>query len=384
MENPRELMCRAMALGEPPRVPVMCQLSIGHTLLNSGVHPVDFFLSNESYAGALLGMREAYGFDGILIHKPGRDPAFGGLIDTADRDAATPRITLRGGGWIDCTRDDDPYLREVGLSRPEDVTQIDPADPLAWAPPAFAEWCRHKGTGNWATPDAFPDYYYGCIDLVLAAAGDEYSVHGEVRAPFDHFLNIVGMQDGLVALALEPDHCAAIMDTCTRTSVAWAVAQARRGCDAIKISSPYAGAGFISRDMYAEWIVPFERRVAQAVRDEGKFVYTHTCGAIGDRLDLLAETGIHGIETLDPPPLGTVDLGAAKAQLRDRLFIKGNVDPVNTLLRKTRDGALADVRKAHETGREGGQFILSTACSVAPHTPPENVRLLADVVHGRA
>jgi uroporphyrinogen-III decarboxylase len=136
--------------------------------------------------------------------------------------------------------------------------------------------------------------------------------------------------------------------------------------------------------MYAEWIVPFERQVAQAVRDEGAFVYTHTCGAIGDRLDLLAETGIHGIETLDPPPLGTVDLAMAKTQLRDRLFIKGNVDPVNTLLRKSRGEALADIRWAHEIGRVGGQFILSTACSVAPHTPPENVRLLADVVHGRA
>jgi hypothetical protein len=383
MAAPKELMRGAMAMGEPERVPAMCQLAIGHTLLQSGAHPVDFFLSNDAYADALLRVREMYGFDGILLHKPGRDPHFGGLIAGIDRDAATPRITLPDGAWIDCTRDDDPYLRGVALERPACVADIDPADPLAWAPPAFVEWCRHKGTANWRSPGDFPEYYYGAIDRVLAAAGAEFSVHGEVRAPLDHFLNIVGMEDGLLAMAMEPDACAALMETFTAWCAAWAVAQVRRGCDAVKVSSPYAGAGFISRPMYEEWVVPYERRVAQAVRAEGAFVYTHTCGAIGDRLDLLVATEIHGIETLDPPPLGTVDLAAAKRELRDRLFIKGNIDPVNSLLRKTRDAAREDVAQAYETGREGGQFILSTACSVAPRTPPENVRLLADCVHGR-
>jgi hypothetical protein len=376
-------MREAMSLGEPVRVPVMCQLAIGHTLVQTRVHPVDFLLSNDAYAEALLQVRELYGFDGILLHKPGRDPEFGGLIAGIDRDAPTPRIALDGGAHIDCTRDDDPYLRGVTLLRPLSVEEFDPADPLAWAPPAFVEWCRHKGTANWRSPDEFPDYYYGAIDRVLAAAGAEFSVHGEVRAPLDHFLNIVGMEDGLIALTTEPDDSAALMDTFTQFSVAWAVAQVRRGCHAIKISSPYAGAGFISRSMYGEWVVPYERRVAEAVRAEGAFVYTHTCGAIGDRLDLLADTGVNGIETLDPPPLGTVDLAEAKRLLHDRLFIKGNIDPVNTLLRKSRDAARLDVVRAHETGREGGQFILSTACSVAPRTPRENVRLLADCVHGR-
>ena len=36
------------------------------------------------------------------------------------------------------------------------------------------------------------------LDEVIARVGDEYSVHGEVRAPFDHFLNLVGMEEGLL------------------------------------------------------------------------------------------------------------------------------------------------------------------------------------------
>ena len=60
--------------------------------------------------------------------------------------------------------------------------------------------------------------------------------------------------------------------------------------------------------------------------------YTHTCGAIGDRLDLMADTGLDGIDTLDPPPLGTVDLARAKAEFGERLFFKGNLDAVNEML----------------------------------------------------
>ncbi len=66
-------------------------------------------------------------------------------------------------------------------------------------------------------------------------------------------------------------------------------------------------------------------------------VYIHTCGAIGDRLELLAASGADGVDTLDPPPLGNVDLADAKRRIGNRLFIKGNIDPVNTLLRKSRE-----------------------------------------------
>ena len=166
----------------------------------------------------------------------------------------------------------------------------------------------------------------------------------------------------------------------TDSTIVWAVAQLRRGCEAIKLSSPYAGAGFLSRAMYADFVLPFERRIAEAVRGEGGVIYTHTCGAIGDRLDLMAESGINGIETLDPPPLGTVELRGAKRLLRDRLFIKGNIDPVHVLAALPLEQARESVRKTYEIGKEGGQYILSTACSVAPRTPPENVALLAEIV----
>jgi len=37
----------------------------------------------------------------------------------------------------------------------------------------------------------------------------------------------------------------------------------------------------------------------------------------------MAQTEVDGIDTLDPPPLGTVDLAKAKAEFGRRFFFKG-------------------------------------------------------------
>jgi uroporphyrinogen decarboxylase len=116
--------------------------------------------------------------------------------------------------------------------------------------------------------------------------------------------------------------------------------------------------------------------VTEAVKATGTPVYTHTCGRIGDRLDLMLETGTQGIDTLDPPPLGNTELAAAKARIGDRVFLKGNMDSVVLLRAQTRDEVIAHATDRIRAGMPGGGYILSTACSVAPRVEPWKLELL--------
>jgi uroporphyrinogen decarboxylase len=95
-------------------------------------------------------------------------------------------------------------------------------------------------------------------------------------------------------------------------------------------------------------------------------------------------TGTDGIDTLDPPPLGNVELEEAKALLGESAFIKGNIDPVNTLLNGSPNDVAQDAKNRLAIGKPRGGYILSTACSVAPKTPPENIETLYETVltHG--
>jgi uroporphyrinogen-III decarboxylase len=150
--------------------------------------------------------------------------------------------------------------------------------------------------------------------------------------------------------------------------------------DAVKVSSPYAGSGFISPQFYRKFVMPFESRVARAAREAGVPAYIHTCGRVDDRLEMMAEAGFAGIECLDPPPLGDVELAGAKRRVGGRMFIKGNIDPVHVLLRGSVEQVRQNVQSGLEAGKPGGGYVLSTACSIAPRTPSENIQALAGAV----
>ncbi|MBN2270844.1 MAG: hypothetical protein JXN61_09535, partial [Sedimentisphaerales bacterium] len=81
-----------------------------------------------------------------------------------------------------------------------------------------------------------------------------------------------------------------------------------------------------------------------------------------------------GIDTLDPPPLGTVDLDQAKAEYGKRFFFKGNLDAVNEMLNADDATFEQAVKNRLEIGKPGAGYILSSACSVAPHVRPERLK----------
>ncbi len=379
--TPKELVNGAMRRQRPERIPVMCQLANGHTILHTGVHPIDYWVDNEVWADCLLQIRARYDFDGILVHKPARVHDILDRVVRVDYDSEVPTLYFSDGGRVECTRDDDAYYKGGEDFHFPAIEDLDPADLLGWAPESYVAFEQSKATIGISDPDQLEDHHFATLDRVLKKAGDTYSVHGEVRAPLDHMLSITGMETGLMALLDAPDKIHQILEVTTGWSIALAVAQARRGAAAIKVSSPFAGSSFLSPEMYREFILPYESKIASAVVELGVPVYTHTCGAIGDRLELMCAAGISGIECLDPPPLGDVELSEAVELLQDRIFIKGNVDPVNTLLRGDATTIRADVGAILATAGPMPGFILSSACSVAPPTPPDHLKLMVELCH---
>jgi len=367
-------MRRAMALGRPARVPVMCQMSIGHMLLQTGLPPLEFWLDRQCYAEGLLRMRKLYDFDGILVSLHGhRDDWSKGLRAYRRGDEENEAL------WDDGSRtlfphDDLPRQVPASPAARPSILDFDPA-----AIPKIVDYIPVSQGLRFSIDIGKP---FAVVKDLIRRAGERYSIHGEVTSPLDYFLDVFGFAEGFLALADEPERSKAALGRFADGVARIASGLAELGVDAVKISSPYAGAGFLSPRHYREFVLPFESRIVAAVRSRGVFAYTHTCGAIGDRLELMAESGVSGLECLDPPPLGNVELAEAKARVGGRLFIKGNVDPVHTLLPGPLPAVEADVRRRLAVGAEGGGYILSTACSIAPRTPRAHVQALAALAAG--
>ena len=369
---------------KPDRVPVMCQLALGHYFLNTPVPPHRIWFTSEGFAEALVLLQRRYRFDGILINLPGR-PAdiLDGVARVEKSGDGGERLVWKNGDCTVVPPDDSAHHYAAdgsSLKRAEfaavDPDRLDGLDDLTGYIWNTYHVPRLAGKTRPGPLSETPDYFFRTIDFVKAAVGDGVSVHGEVFSPFTHLMELFGYEEALMGLMTDPAKCHALLERFTVAAVAWGVAQARRGVDAVLISSAFAGGGFISQEMYREFVLPYERRMTDAIRPTGVPVYTHTCGRIGDRLELMEETGIDGLDTLDPPPLGNVELAEAKRLVGGRMFIKGNMNSVALLDYKTKEQVVAEAGHCIRVGKPGGGYILSTACSVAPRVEPWKLELL--------
>lgn len=382
--NGKERIRAAMGHQPVDRVPVMCQLSIGHYLLNTDVTPVECWFTSEGFGRALTALQQQYRFDGILINLPGRDPEWMRHVDRIETAAdGSQTVYFRGGDKAWCPADDNVHhLTEGGRRRPT-LHEVDP-DRIHYDDPHCLGGLKYPfyfGLEPYRpdTSDYWPDYFFRTIELVAGRVGETISVHSEVFSPWTQLMELFGYEQGLMAVLDDPQKCRAILAAYTQGTCDLAVRQARHGADAVLISSAFAGGGFISPRQYEQFVLPYEAQVTARIREEaGVPVYTHTCGDIGDRLEQMADTGTDGIDTLDPPPLGSIDLEDAKRRVGDRVFFKGNIDPVNTLLKKTREEVRADALRRLSVGSPGSGYILSSACSVSPRVPPENLTVLVE------
>ncbi len=371
--NSRERMAAAMRIEEPDRVPVMCQLSLGHYFLQAGLPPHRIWFTSEGFAEAMVKIQRRYRFDGIVVNLPGRPENILDNVVSIEQTRDGELLTWRDGHTTLIPPDDNPQHFPPSLSKPDvadfevldpdDLCDIDECSDYLWNT-YHVHWLEGKTKPG--PLNEVPEYFFRTLDMVKAEVGDEISVHGETFSPFTHFVELIGYENSLMSLVTDGAKAKALLERLTQASVAWAVAQAERGVDALLISSAFAGGGFISPEMYRDFVMPYERQVVEAVKATGVPVYTHTCGKIGDRLELMAETGTMGIDTLDPPPLGDVELAVAKEKIGHRMFIKGNMDSVALLGYKTREEVIAHAAERIRIGKPGGGYILSTACSVSP------------------
>lgn len=365
--TPRERVRTAMDRGIPDRVPVMCQLSIGHMLLQLGGSPVEFWYDGNIFADGLIRLREIYDFDGILISLHGHDPDWREKIQTQEQTPDGEVVTLKDGRCLIHPYDDLP--RPVSSA----VSSLEPAALKDAELPTTLDYIPvSQGLHFSINPRTKLDIFR----TIRSKVGREFSLHGEVTSPFDYYLDLVGHERGLIGLIDSPDHAKRILSHFARLVSELASEMCDTGIDAVKISSPFAGASFISPEMYREFVLPHEAKICRAVRAKNVHVYLHTCGSIGDRLELMFESGASGIECLDPPPLGNVELDEALRRVRGMGFVKGNIDSVHTLLEKGEMAILDDAKDRLETGKRYGGFILSTACSVAPAVEQSKLRLL--------
>jgi hypothetical protein len=385
--NGRERIRLSMNHQEPDRVPVMCQLALGHYNLNGGYKPHEIWYETEAFADASIKLARRYGFDGNLVVLVGRPPNYlDENVQSIREDEDGEWVTWRNGDRTFLPWDDMAHFYPADENKPTradfytfdpdvDMDHIDEYVGHTWNVLYLMQEIPGKSNPGLFTNCPIPEYSFRFFDIVKEAMGETTSLHGSIYSPLTHYFELFGYEQALTGFIEDPGKVHATLDRLADHVIVYALALVKRGVDAIDQSSAFVGAPFLSRKMYSEFVVPYEKRVNTAIRGAGCPAYTHTCGRIGDRLDLMEATGLSGIDTLDPPPLGDGDLATAKRDFGDRIFFKGNMNSVALLGYKTPEEVIQEASNRILIGKPGAGYILSTACSVAPRVEPWKVEM---------
>ena len=121
----------------------------------------------------------------------------------------------------------------------------------------------------------------------------------------------------------------------------------------------YKGKTFVSPDDFKELAIPYYKRIVESLDIP---VIWHSDGFIEPLIDLAIETGIKGLQAIEP--LAGNDLGRVKEKYGERLVLLGNVDCVTVLTSTDLDLVRKDVDRCMEQAKKGGGYMLATSNSL--------------------
>lgn len=229
-----------------------------------------------------------------------------------------------------------------------------------------------KDLETWELPDPDDPARYNTVRemvrrykgerAIIVSFADPFNVANEVRGAANHYMDFVRNPDLVDRLAgLIRDYYISYVRNCVEV-----------GVDAIWVKGDYATTKWpmLSREHFARHVIPVLKTLVDEARSLDVFVMKHTDGNIYPILDLIVDTGIHGLHPIDPN--AGMDLGDVKEKYGDRLCLMGNVDCAHVLTWGTLDEVREDVRRCIRQAARGGGYICMSSNSIHPAVKPEN------------
>ncbi len=85
-----------------------------------------------------------------------------------------------------------------------------------------------------------------------------------------------------------------------------------------------------------------------------------------------------GMDALESPPTGNVDLGEVKKLFGERISLRGNVNSIAVMLHGGPRDVERDVKRCMDDAKKGGGFIVGAGDQTPYSTPDENIRALVE------
>jgi uroporphyrinogen decarboxylase len=207
--------------------------------------------------------------------------------------------------------------------------------------------------------------------LTAAEVGGEALVAATAWGPFNLASHVLGIEPLTRGLYKNPRQVEKVIAFATRViKKFYEPLLADKIVPIISLADTIAG-DHVSRAHFTHFVLPYLQDIISWAKAQDVLVLLHVCGALQDKLDLLAETGADCV-SLDT----RVNLHRAKELFAGKVCVAGNLDPVGVMDHLTAKEVEAAARECLLAGAPGGGFILMPGCDIPPTVPLDNVRAM--------
>jgi len=328
--NSYERVIAALERRQPDRVPYM-ESVIDERLMQALVPGCDYFQFNEWLGMDSVGQnRSSWSRDnveyidkekGLFRDKWGVIRAFG------------PEST--------------PAPVEGPIKRPEDLKSYRPPDPEA--------------------PDVL-----GSIPEIVARFKGRKVITALGRDAFFNPAFLRGMANFLTDMIENPTLVHELIEVTLSHDIRAMQRVIQAGVDVIIFGDDYAdkNSPLMSPRHFKEFILPGLKRCVDAAHAAGAYVIKHTDGNIMPIIDMIIDTGIDGLNPIEPA--AGMDIGHLKQRYGHRVALIGNIDCGYLLSQAPEDEVRRVTRETIRAAAPGGGYCLSSSNSIHSSVKPEN------------
>lgn len=206
-------------------------------------------------------------------------------------------------------------------------------------------------------------------EMLSEKAGDIVPIEASIGGPFTIMSFLRGIEILLRDCRRKPDEIHRLMRIVIDSQKSCVDELAKFGVG-IAMADPVANPALIGPKFYEKFVFPYTKELTDYVYEKTqKKVSLHMCGDTCSIWKYLSQYRVNEI-SLD----NIVDLERAARELGEHVTIAGNVDPVEIVMKGTKEDIYAGVRKCIEKGciaRCG--YHLTTGCDIPDDTPIEHM-----------
>ena len=323
--------------------------------------------------------------------QPDRVPFFECVIDERVMDALLPGCDYHQfNDWIGMdnasqnrsswSRDNVEFIdEEKGLFR-DKWGVIRAFGPESTPAPIEGPIKRPEDLKTYTPPDPHADDVLGTVPELVERYRGKKAITAICRDAFFNPAFLRGTTEFLMDMVENPKLVHELIEVCQSHDIPAMQRMVAAGMDVVVFGDDYAdkNSTLMSPKHFKEFILPGLKRAVDAAHEAGAYVVKHTDGNIMPILDMIVDTGIDGLNPLEPQ--AGMDIGLIKEKYGDRIALVGNIDCGYLLSQAPVEEVRQVTRRTIEIAAPGGGYCLSSSNSIHSSVKPENLMAMVETL----